>query len=292
MEGGGSREFAEEEGQAVGGEGGFAADGEVGGGEGRSPLFWGPGGRAGEAEEEGEFGGVIVFVETSRGDGFDEQEMGVGEVFGDASEDVLKGLDGIAGGGGRRGELCGEVGGDEAVHGFPELAGDADAVEGALGVGAGIEGTGGDGDEAFFEVGLGDGGVCAADGGGIRADADADDAVVISGGVDEQVAGAAGEVQEMGELVFGEEVGDGGEDFGGEALGLGLDEVFGFARGDDLRRARRSSAACADGFEFGEEMFGDIENGLIGGGRGPERRLRVRGGRGLRRRGGRRLFSG
>jgi len=72
--------------------------------------------------------------------------------------------------------------------------------------------------------------------------------------VDEEVAGAAVEVEKMGVLVFGDEVFDGGEEFDGIALRLGLGEGFGFSL----------DVSATVSFELGEEMLEDIDDGPVG----------------------------
>jgi hypothetical protein len=244
--------FAEEEDYAFGVEGDFFEDGEFGLGDGLAPLVDGPGGGVAEAHDEGEFGGVVVFVEAGGGGGFDEEEMGFGEIFGDGAEhfdDAGEAGFGVAGAG-----FGGEVGGDETVEFAPELAGDADAVEDALGVDAGVDGIGGDGDEAFVEGGGVDGVVAAADEEAIGTESDADEHGDVAGEVEEEIGGAAGEVEDVAAFVFFEEGGDGGVDFDGVARGLRLGDAVGFAEG----------GGGVGGFEAGEEVFDEVEDGFVG----------------------------
>jgi len=144
--------FAEEDGEAIGGEGGFVEEFQFRLFEDAVPLFGGPRRGFTEAHEKGEFGSVVVFVEVGRGGGFDEEEVAFGKVFGNAGEDFGDAVGIVAGVGILGGGFGEEIGGDEAVEFVPELVRDADAIEDAARVGAGFNGIGGDSDEAFFEL--------------------------------------------------------------------------------------------------------------------------------------------
>jgi hypothetical protein len=215
-------------------------------------LVEGPGGGVAEAHGEGEFGGVEIFVEAGGGGGLDEEEVSFGEIFGDGGEhfdDPCEAGFGITGAG-----FGGEVGGEEAVEFAPELAGNADAVEDALGVEAGFDGVGGDGDEAFVESGGVDGVVAAADEEAVGTEPHADEHGNFLGEEEQEVGGAAGEVEDMAAMVLVEKCRDGGIDFAGVTLGLGVGKAFGFAH------------ACngGGGFQASEEMLDEVQDGVVG----------------------------